>query len=254
MILKYELFDLDDNLLYLNTTIDILLLENNEWIKKTYTTSEFSKIRNQNNWKVLENDLSFINFSDNGKNGDDTLLIDVKDAIKNKHFAPAWTMFINSLVSGHIIGIITARSHKSINIRNIVKFIINNFLNAQQRKLMLNNLNYFRGMFKKERNIDLIEKYLDSCYFVGISSKEFIEENNINTVEDNKKIAIKKFTNKVNYYANLLNTNFEIHFSDDDKLTTDTVEKCMKNELSLDFLNCDFYIMNTNSNNKEIKI
>lgn len=252
MILKYKLYDLDDNLLYIDTFLDIEMYENDTWIKKQVTTSEFADIRKNANWRVYDNDLSFINFSDRGINGDDTLFIDATTAINNKRFAPAWKMFIDSLVSGNIIGIITARSHASKNIKRVVRYVIEHYLNTQQKKLMLNNLNYFRGIFKKERNIDLIEKYLDSCYFIGVTSSEFVNSYGELNVEDGKKIAITNFTKKANYYAKLLNTEFEVHFSDDDSVTIDTIERCMKNELSIDFLNGDFYLMNTNKNNLSI--
>ena len=237
-LLSYMCFDVDDNLLHLSTKIHAEHLVDGSWVREDISSAKFAQIRNdKNNWRLPDD--AFSEFGDVGPRGNNAFLDDVKEAIANKAFAPSWTKFIECLVSGNIFALITARGASSESLRSGVEYIIYNYLSEGQRMEMVDNLNNFRRMFGVSEVKDPIESYLDSCYYWGVSSPEFLKiaPGGAANPEKGKEIAIHMFTQKAHEYAKQVGAKkVQLSFSDDDVKNVEHIEKFMRNELALKYL------------------
>ena len=263
--LKYSCFDWDDNILFMPTKIHMEELVDNKWTKKDISTEKFAEIRSLDNWK--SNDDSFIEFRDHGKRGSDAFLDDVKKAIKEKTFGPSWDDFIKCIRNGNIFAIITARGHESESIRKGVEYIINNVMNDDDKNELISNLIAFNMLFfdKDEYNYDnsyeyykniktkdMIKLYLDKCYFIGVSSPNFVQNHggDASNPEKGKVIAMDNFVNKINEYSKILDLEAKIGFSDDDKHNVKKIKKFF-NEISTNYDQIMFDVFDTS--NKKIQ-
>jgi hypothetical protein len=238
----------------MTTPIHIDIYENDVWIPKDVLPIEFAQIRTTKNWRIRNNDvkLTFQEFRDYGPRGDAAFLLDAKEAILSKNFAPSFQDFINTLINGNIFLIITARGHEPNTIRKFVKWLINNYLTEEQRYIMKNNLKKFQILFNsKDATID---SYLNTCEFVGIMSQHFknrfkIDFEKEQNVEIGKEIAIDSFLKRLNKYAIKINAKLKVGFSDDDVNTINHITNYFK-EKSINSTN-DYYIFNTANKRKE---
>jgi len=224
--LLYYAFDWDDNILNMPTKIHMDHLVDGEWIPTSVSTAEFAEVRNdKDNWRI-DYDIAFNEFRDQGERGDKSFLEDVKSAIYQSRFAPAWDDFIECLTNGSVFAIITARGHEAPAMRMGVEWIIDNVLTEEQLYQMYNQLmkySYFFG----DTNVEgerilrgqpsknpLISSYLDSCEYVGVSSPS--RGGSPDNPEKSKEDALLEFKTKVNDYAKRVGISAKIGFSDDD--------------------------------------
>jgi len=228
-IFKYYSFDIDDNLLYTNTKIIMEHLVKDEWIDEEVDTIMFSQVRSAEGWRYKPGQLSFSNFRDWGKLKDETFIVDFKDAVMNKKFAPSWTTFLECIINGNIFSIVTSRGHSPKNIKKALYWLIyeyglENFKDLQIENVdkdvdfktqMINNLLKYHKIFGTESH-QVIDYYIELCPIYTVSSDYFIEKYGIMSVEDSKKVALQEFNVLVNKYANNLGINVEYGFSDDD--------------------------------------
>ncbi|NPV13211.1 MAG: hypothetical protein HPY57_15700 [Ignavibacteria bacterium] len=260
-ILKYYAFDWDDNILIMPTKIHMEKKDNGHWVPVDVSTEEFSKVRKLDNWRTIPG--SFSDFRDNGPRGRNAFIEDVKIAIKNKQFGPSWNKFIECLMKGSIFAIITARGHEPDTIREAVEWIIWNAMNKEERTEMGANLTAFQDLFVQNFDIlrqntfkTLVSGYLDNCDFVGISSPSFINKYKITSdsasPEQSKLKALNEFINKVKKYANIIDGETRIGFSDDDSGNVKTIKKYF-GEISSLYNDVKFSIYDT-SNKKAKKI
>jgi hypothetical protein len=237
--LLYYAFDWDDNILNMPTKIHMEKLVNGEWIPTSVSTAEFAEVRNdKDNWRV-DYDVAFVDFRDQGERGDKSFLEDVKSAISQSRFAPAWDDFIECLTNGSVFAIITARGHEAPAMRMGVEWIIDNVLTEEQLYQMYNQLmkySYFFG----DTNVEgerilrgqpsknpLISSYLDSCEFVGVSSPS--RGGSPANPEKAKEGALLEFKSKVNDYAQRIGVSAKIGFSDDDLGNVKHIEDLLDN-------------------------
>jgi hypothetical protein len=240
--LFYYCFDWDDNLLYMPTKIHMEKKEGDTWIPISVSTKQFSEIRNNNDWKLLNDDpdQAFSEFRDYGKRGDTAFIEDVKISIRDEKFGPSWGDFIECLSNGAIFAIITARGHESKIIKNAVKWIIDNCLNDDQIYTMYNNLLKFSYFFSTDTEeyskiLDnsvpseskLIKDYLEHCDFVGVSAPS--RGGSAKNPEKAKEIVLLEFKEKINKYAERRGAKAIIGFSDDDVKNVKHVEDLVDN-------------------------
>lgn len=228
--LKYYSFDVDDNLLFMDTTIIMEHLVDDEWVDEEVSTEVFAKVRNDKvNWRFKPGQESFINFRDYGPKKDDTFISDFKKAVINKRFAPSWTTFIECLINGNIFSIITSRGHSPKNIRRAIYWLIyeyglDRFKNLPLGRVnkgmpfedqMIINLLKFNELFGYEPG-QIVDSYIETCPIYTITSAYFIEKFGEMPAEEAKKVALIDFNDIVHNYANMLGTTAEYGFSDDD--------------------------------------
>jgi hypothetical protein len=241
IVLNYFCFDWDDNLLKMPTKINMEELVDGNWIPTQVSTEMFAEIRSdKDSWRLGEN--PFIEFTDNGPRKENAFLDDLIESIGGSTYpkppvkiAPSWFKFIECLVSGSLFAIITARGCKSSTIRMGIEYIIDNYLNDEQKKTMYNNCLSFHYMFKSQgihqpsfKNISkntLISNWLDNCGYYGVSSPEFIDKHKsggADSPEVGKEIAIKEFINRCSNFTKELgnklgkSVTFKAGMSDDD--------------------------------------
>jgi hypothetical protein len=238
--LLYYAFDFDDNILNMPTVIHMEKFIDGDWVPTDVSTAEFAKVRgDSDNWRILNGDPSaaFSEFRDNGPRGKEAFLLDVKKAITENRYAPAWEDFIECLTSGAIFAIITARGHEPdyLNeneiggIRPGIEYVIDHVLDDNQKQKMYNHLLAYLYMFKDE-NIDnvpklledlstpskdpIVKAYLDNCDFVGVSAPS--RSGSASNPEKAKEDALMDFADKADRFAKMVGKKAKIGFSDDD--------------------------------------
>lgn len=261
--LEYFIFDVDDNLLILDTPLHFQHFEKGVWKNKNITSSDFAEIRKKypNNymdnteWKA-DQKYTFIEFGDTGPRGSNAFLEDSIYAIKNKKFGPSWEVLIRALIEGRLFAIITSRGHEPTSIRSVIEYIIKNILTPNEQERMKKNIEKFNIFFNVKVKVDdIISQYLNSCYFMGITSNTFVNDFNYFPQGENlnigKQDAIHKFTMWVRKFANRTKLPLSVSFSDDDiNYSNAAKELFMHMEKSLDFPEM-FYVFDTS--NKNIK-
>lgn len=257
--LKYYIFDWDDNILIMESLLHFQHFENGKWVNKDIMPHEFAQIRKQypgnymdnNEWKGDAN-YSFIEFRDFGPRGANAFVEDVKQSIKDKKFGPSWDIFIDTLKKGRLFAIITTRGHEPETIRSAVKYIIENVLTQEDKNEMFKNLQMFNTAFNI-KTTNLVDQYLNVCFFMGITSKAFHDEFQYTPIgvklNQGKQDAINKFVNFVREFAKRTKMPLQIGFSDDDvNYSKAAQELFMKMEKSLDFPE-NFYVFDTSNPN-----
>ena len=237
---QYSIFDIDDNLLIMNTPLYFQHFENGKWINKDISIQDFSKIRleypdnyiDNNEWKS-DTKYTFSEFGDNGPRLDNSLVDDIKKSIKNKNFGPSWESFLTTLKEGRLFAIITTRGHEPNTIHSSVRYIIDNVLDIDDKNIMITNIEKYNKLFKFE-STDKIENYLDCCYFIGLMSQAFKDEFYFTPTMKTRHLAIQDATNKFSNYVK--------------EISPGTIDSFISNEKSLDFP--EFYSISNSVTNK----
>lgn len=259
-ILKYYIFDVDDNLLLMETPLHFQHFENGKWVNKNITSAEFAQIRknypdnymDNNEWKG-DQKYSFVEFKDFGPRGSNAFLEDVKKSISDKQFGPSWEIFLNALKEGNLIAIVTTRGHEPSTLRSTVRYIIENILSPEDQEKMIKNITKFNEFFGVQPTDDIITQYLNECYFIGLFSQAFQDEFNYvpagPKLNQGKQDAINKFVNFVRDLSKRSKLPMKVGFSDDDKNFSNAAKELfMKMEKSLDFPE-NFYVFDTSNSN-----
>ena len=226
-ILKYYIFDWDENLLYMETPLHFQHFENGTWVNKNVYPQEFAQIRKHYPTNYMDNTewkgdpkYSFIEFRDFGPRGENAFLEDVKTSIKDKKFGPSWEVFLKALREGRLFAIVTTRGHEPSTIRNAARYIIENALTEDQQSEMIENIKKFNEKFNIVTE-DPITQYLNECYFIGLMSKAFFDNFQYAPVgpklNQGKKDCINKFVNYVREFAKRTKSSLQVGFSDDDE-------------------------------------
>ena len=116
---------------------------------------------------------------------------------------------------------------------------------------MIENLKKFNKMFGVIPTGDLVDQYLNECYFIGLFSQAFQDEFNYTPIGDKlnqgKQDAINKFVIFVKGFSERVKKSLKIGFSDDDtNFSTAVKELFMKTEKSLNFPE-NFYVFDTSN-------
>mgnify|MGYP001579250235 FL=1 len=163
------------------------------------------------------------------------------------------------MIGGHLFAIVTARGHHPSSIRRVVSYFIKTVLTDDDRKLMLKNLRTFAHDFDEKLNDkQLLMNYLNECEYIGVSHPDFIKKYNTpssNSPEEGKKLAIKKFVERVSeYYGKLAlkypDVSISLGFSDDDLKTIGSVKELFESELITEHPHIKFVLYDTSDKNK----
>ena len=259
--LIYYAFDWDDNILNMPTKIHMEHLVDGEWVPTKVSTAEFAEVRNDKaNWKI-DYSVAFVEFRDESERGDKAFLEDVKSAVSEGNFGPAWDDFVECLSNGCLFAIITARGHESPSMRMGIEWVIDNVLTEEQVYEMYNNLLKFNYLFKYDGSWDrilrgtpsenpLIKNYLDHCQFIGVSSPS--RGGTPDNPEKAKEDALVEFKTKVNNYAKSLGVDAKIGFSDDDLKNVKHIEDLFDNIDHEKFSNIIEFVVKGTKNPDEI--
>ncbi len=262
--LLYYAFDWDDNILNMPTVIHMEHLVDGEWVPEDVSTARFAEVRQDSeNWRILNGnpDEAFSEFRDSGPRGIDAFVSDVKAAVAQGRFGPAWDDFVECLTSGAIFAIITARGHEPAGMRKGIEYVIDEVLEQGQQQEMYDHLLAYLYKFKAE-NVDdvsrilrgrptqdpIVKAYLDNCDLVGVSAPS--RGGSPANPEAAKEDALLEFADKANRFAGMIGIPAKIGFSDDDKKNVAHIENvaALAKELHHEkFSNIvEFVVKNTN--------
>ena len=255
-VLKYLSLDWDNNILDMPTKIHMLHLVDGKWIPEQVSTEKFAIVRNdKDNWKP-DPEKAYIEFRDNGPRGNNAFIEDMKYAIENKKFGPAWKKFLHCLINGSIFSLITARGHEPETMKKGVKYIIDTQLSDDDKHEMKSNLIAFQHMFDNTFDIlkdysfeYLVKSYLDKCYFIGVSSDSFNRKHagDASNPEKAKIHALNDFIEIIKSYGEKTGANVKVGFSDDDPKNINAVEKHFNEIKPLYDDIIKFSVINTNN-------
>lgn len=250
-VLKYYMFDFDDNILHM--PIPIHMKYKGE--PKDVLPGVFARIRKDPEWETCDN--AFVEFRDDGPRGGHGFIDDIRIAIEQKSFGPCWNTFINAMIQGEIIMIITARGHEPNTLRNGVKYILNNYLSDEQKLLMNYNTMYLLGLFKDEKCevCQLVDRYLDYCMFMGAYSHAFEERFGYQATTKHPEAAKEMIANYclgiINEQNQKLGYKFTVGMSDDDKGNVKQIKKFFRKSNWSNVV--DLYVYDTSNPEKIIK-
>jgi len=245
--LHYSAFDIDDNLFHMPTVIHMEKLVDGEWIPTDVSTADFAIVRNDKvNYRLADN--AFCEFRDSGPRKQMAFIEDMKKAINEGLYGPAWDAFKKCLSNGELFALITARGNAPLTYRKAIEYIIDNVLSENEKFLLYSNCLKHAYFFAHDEEFDRIPKgqlsktplisvYLDNCYYYGVSSPEFAEEfgeGSASNPELAKEKALDKFIEKCNELGRKVGAkSVSVGFSDDDPKNVDHVKKYFKEKSEL---------------------
>ena len=253
MRLRTYIFDWDDNILYMPTTIKMDKKKGGEWVPVDVPTDEYAHIRTSPEYRLRDNDVvvAFKDFRDSKP-----FIEDTKKAIHMNRFAPSADKFKEALIHANPFGINTARGHKPDVLRDGVKVFIDMVLTDEEKSEMVKNIKSILNQTKDLTDDQTIDYYLDEMgEYYPVSSEEFGKRFGLDTTggaanpEHAKKVAIEHFVKKVfKNVKTLVSSDYKkmsVGFSDDDLRNVQAVEKFIEEELNKMYPEFHFVVYDT---------
>jgi len=256
--LRTYIFDWDDNILYMPTTIKMDKKEGGKWVPVDVPTDEYAHIRTSPEYRLRDNSpgIAFSDFRESKP-----FIEDIKKAIHMNKFAPSADKFKEALVNANSFGINTARGHKPEILRDGVKLFIDMVFTDEEKSKMVKNI---RKILNKTNGLDdnqSIDFYLDEMgEYYPVSSEEFGERFGLDTTggaanpEHAKKVAIEHFVRKVfDNVKTLVSSDYKkmsVGFSDDDIRNVKAVEQFIEEELNKMYPEFHFVVYDTSDRGK----
>lgn len=258
MRLRSYIFDWDDNILYMPTTIKMDKKDGDEWVPVDVSTEEFAHVRTSPDYRLRNNDpnLAFKDFKDS-----EPFIVDAKKAIHNNLFAPSADKFKEALIHANPFGINTARGHKPEVLRDGVRLFIDMVLTDEEKSEMINNIKSILNRTKNFTDDQTIDFYLDEMgEYYPVSSDEFGKRFGLEVSggaanpEHAKKVAIEHFVRKIfTNISTLIDGDYKkmsVGFSDDDLRNVRAVEKFIEEELNKMYPEFHFVVYDTSDKGK----
>jgi len=263
--LKYYIFDWDDNILHMPTSIHLeRRTADGQWLPHSVSTAVFSVIRaDTRNYRPPGGswESAFRDFRDYDVENENIFLRDTRTAVDRvvsgiEKAGPSFEKFRKILQEGRLFAIVTARGHSQQVIRSAVEYFIRTVLTPEEQRLMLFNLRGYIACFDPAHLTDDDESvqryYLDHNKYHGVMSPEFRHRMgqppgaSPNT-ESGKQFAIKDFVEHVIRIAHErgLDKPISVGFSDDDEGNVIAVEDFVRNALAREFPSIKFVVYYT---------
>jgi|TARA_R110000822_G_scaffold189039_2_gene328080 hypothetical protein len=244
-------FDWDDNILFMPTKIKMEKKESLVWVPINVSTEDFAELRNDSDYRLTDH--AFMDFED-----PQTFISDVRKAIENEKFAPSFEKLKESLINANPFSIITARGTPSHAIKEGVRMVIGTTFTTNEVDTMVGNI---ESAYPSTIDMSLEEKidfYLSENDYSAVSSNEFKEkfgmDSNADRPEEGKKIALRDYVKRVVNGAEKLTSGeydrLTIGFSDDDRRNIDAVMEFIRDELSIEYPDVEFFIYDTSQGEK----
>lgn len=258
--LRSYIFDWDDNILYMPTTIKMDKKEGGGWVPVDVSTEEYALVRTNPEYRLRNNNPSeaYIDFTDT-----DSFLRDTKEAIHQNNFAPSSNKFKEALIYGNHFGINTARGHKPEALKEGVKLFIKMVLDREEKETMIKNIKENQPKTEGLNDEQVIDYYLDEMgEYYPVSSKEFGERFGLETTggaanpEHAKKVAIEHFVRNILKNTKKLVSDgslkkMSVGFSDDDIRNVKAVEEFIEDELNHIYPEFHFVVYDTSEKGKK---
>ena len=258
MRLRTYIFDWDDNILYMPTTIKMDKKEGGKWVPVDVPTDEYAHVRTSPEYRLRNNsvEVAFKDFRESKP-----FIEDTKKAIHMNRFAPSADKFKEALIHANPFGINTARGHKPNILRDGVKVFIDMVLTDEEKSEMVKNIKSILNQTKDLTDDQTIDYYLDEMgEYYPVSSEEFGQRFGLDTTggaanpEHAKKVAIEHFVRKVFRNVKTLVTSdykkMSVGFSDDDVRNVKAVEQFIEDELNKMYPEFHFVVYDTSDKGK----
>ena len=258
MRLRTYIFDWDDNILYMPTTIKMDKKEGGKWVPVDVPTDEYAHVRTSPEYRLRNNsvEVAFKDFRESKP-----FIEDTKKAIHMNRFAPSADKFKEALIHANPFGINTARGHKPNILRDGVKVFIDMVLTDEEKSEMVTNIKSILNQTKDLTDDQTIDYYLDEMgEYYPVSSEEFGQRFGLDTTggaanpEHAKKVAIEHFVRKVFRNVKTLVTSdykkMSVGFSDDDVRNVKAVEQFIEDELNKMYPEFHFVVYDTSDKGK----
>lgn len=252
------IFDWDDNILYMPTTIKMDKKVDGKWIPEDVPTDLFAHVRSDSNYRLRNNDpaLAFKDFKESKP-----FIEDTKKAIHANKFAPSADKFKEALIHANPFGINTARGHKPEILRDGVRLFIDMVFDEDEKSEMVNNIREILNQTKGLNDDQTIDYYIDEMgEYYPVSSDEFGERFGLEVTggaanpEHAKKVAIEHFVRKIFRNIDKLvkggYKKMSVGFSDDDLKNVRAVEKFIEEELNKMYPEFHFVVYDTSDKGK----
>jgi hypothetical protein len=256
--LRSYIFDWDDNILYMPTTIKMDKKSGDKWVPLDVPTEEFAHVRTNPNYRLRNNDpeLAFKDFRES-----EPFIEDTKKAIHNNSFAPSANKFKEALIHANPFGINTARGHKPNILRDGVRIFIDMVFTDEEKSKMVENIRGILNQTKELNDDQTIDMYLDEMgEYYPVSSSEFGERFGLTVSggaanpEHAKKVAIEHFVRKIfDNVQKLVDSDYKkmsVGFSDDDVRNVRAVEQFIEDELNKMYPEFHFVVYDTSDRGK----
>ncbi len=256
--LRTYIFDWDDNILYMPTTIKMDKKEGGKWVPVDVPTDEYAHIRTSPEYRLRDNSpgIAFSDFRESKP-----FIEDIKKSIHNNNFAPSADKFKEALINANPFGINTARGHKPEILRDGVRLFIDMVFTDEEKSKMVKNIRKILNKTKGLTDDQSIDFYLDEMgEYYPVSSEEFGERFGLDTTggaanpEHAKKVAIEHFVRKVfNNVKTLVSSDYKkmsVGFSDDDIRNVRAAEQFIEEELNKMYPEFHFVVYDTSDKGK----
>ena len=261
------MFDWDDNILFMPTKIRMEKKDGERWIPIEVSTEEFRDIRQDPNYRLINNDPAeaFKNFRDDNK-----YIEDIRTALDSESYGPSYEKFIEAIKYANPFSIITARGHSPSALRKGTSELIFHALSDEEIKELATKIKETLKMDADEyADKMVIDYYLDAQKYNPVSSEEFIDrmrgkegggDIDASNPELGKKLAIEEFVDGVVREVekaikngdNIENISFG--FSDDDKGNIEVAEKLIQDTLNKKYPDVKFVVYDTGDAGDILKI
>jgi len=258
MRLRTYIFDWDDNILYMPTTIKMDKKTDGGWEPIDVPTDEFTHVRTNPEYRLRNGDanVAFADFRESKP-----FIEDTKKAIHMGKFAPSADKFKEALIHANPFGINTARGHKPNILRDGVRLFIDMVFTDEEKSEMVENIKKILNQAKGLTDDQSIDFYLDEMgEYYPVSSDEFGQRFGLDVTggaanpEHAKKVAIEHFVRKIFKNAKTLVASdykkMSVGFSDDDLGNVKAVEKFIEEELNQMYPEFHFVVYDTSDKGK----
>ena len=270
---KYYIFDWDDNILHMPTTIHMeRRRDDGTWEPVEISTSTFALVRTDTaNYRPPRDggwDAAFRDFQDGPEQNhfiEDTIAA-LERVEHGEKPGPSYNALKKTLREGRLFAIVTARGHAPETIEKAVRVFIKYALSEAERAEMMSNLRGYRKWFDKvERfgtDAEELDYYLGLCRYAAVTHDAFRDRMAQDPIygaklavaphaaqpELAKEFAIRDFVEHVFHIlqrTNSLRRSIAIGFSDDDKGNVKTISSYIRAELSKRFDGIKFVVYDT---------
>lgn len=244
---RVYVFDWDDNIMYMPTTIKMGHKVDGKWVVEDLSTQEYAKIRESKDYRYPKGVADpYLNFSNDPK-----FIIDLKTALINKGYGPSFAKFKECMMYGNDFAIITARGQSKDTILAGIIMIIGQTFLSSELNLMLENVGNINEYLARQVICPVTSEGMDFKELKDSRAEDEDEEN----IQLRKVIALDRYIErKINSAEFIeLDGKFSVGFSDDDEKNVKTIKDFIENALKPRYPNLHFVVYDTSNPEKVVK-
>lgn len=242
---RVYVFDWDDNIIHMPTTIKMEEFVGGRWEIVELSTKEYAKIRNNKHYRYpLGVADPYLNFSNNPR-----FIVDLTKALENRDFGPSFAKFKECLMYGNDFAIITARGQSKHFILAGIIMLIGHTFYADELNMMIDNVGDINEYLSRQEIVPVTSDEID---FSELRKSGAEKDGEIN-IELRKVLSLDRYIERKTTANDEfeLDGKFSIGFSDDDSKNIFTIKDFIETALKPKYPQIHFVVYDT-SNPKNI--